>query len=88
VKRRVQRPAGKQTVSLTIDSAVYATAKELGVNASRVAEEALAAEVSRRQAEQLRKEIQHDLEAISAYEEKHGSFAEMVREHYESSDDD
>ena len=78
---------GKQTVSLTIDSAVYASAKDLGINASRVAEEALAVEVRRRQAEQLRKEIEQDLAAISAYEEKHGSFPEMVREHYDSDDD-
>ena len=41
----------KQTVSLTIDSALYRQAKELKVNASRVAEEALANEVARRGSE-------------------------------------
>jgi hypothetical protein len=39
-------------------------------------------------AEQLRAEIRQDLEAANAYAEKHGSFAEMVREHYRSEDDE
>jgi post-segregation antitoxin (ccd killing protein) len=73
---------------LTIDSAVYASAKDLGVNASRVAEEALAAEVLRLRAEQLRKDIAQDLAALAAYEEKYGSFSEMVREHYGDADDE
>jgi len=40
----------------------------------------------RREAEQLRAEIVQDLHAISDYEAKHGSFAEMVRAHYERDD--
>jgi antitoxin CcdA len=74
--------AGKQTVSLTINSDLYAQAKKLGINASQVAEQALAAEVARQIAERLRAEIAEDLEAISEYEAKHGSFAEMARAHY------
>ena len=74
--------AAKQTVSLTINSDVYAQAKQLGINASQVAEEALIQHVARRKAEQLRAEIEQDIAAIDAYEEKHGSFADMVREHY------
>jgi antitoxin CcdA len=74
--------AAKQTVSLTINSDVYAQAKRLGVNASQVAEEALIQQIARRTAEQLRAEIEQDIAAIDAYEEKHGSFAEMVRRHY------
>jgi antitoxin CcdA len=73
--------AAKQTVSLTINSDLYAQAKRLGVNASQVAEEALAHEVARRKAERLREEVRKDLEALDAYEAKHGSFAEMVRQH-------
>jgi post-segregation antitoxin (ccd killing protein) len=75
-------------VSLTINSDLYAQAKQLGINASQVAEDALAAEVARRTAEALRAEIAQDLEAISAYEEKHGSFAEMARDHYRSRSED
>jgi hypothetical protein len=36
----------------------------------------------RRKAEQLRAEIEQDIAAIDAYEQKYGSFAEMVRQHY------
>lgn len=77
--------APKQTVSLTINSDLYAHARKLGVNASQVAEQALAQEVARRRSELLRKEIRQDLEACNAYAAQHGSFADMVREHYQSS---
>lgn len=79
--------AAKQTVSLTINSDLYGQAKRLGINASQVAEEALANEVARRKAEQVRGEIQQDLQALDAYEAKHGSFAAMVREHYQAGDE-
>jgi hypothetical protein len=42
----------------------------------------LAHEVARRKAEQLKAEVRQDIEALDAYESMHGSFAEMVREHY------
>jgi antitoxin CcdA len=74
--------AAKQTVSLTINSDLYAQAKGFGLNASQIAEDALAREVARLKTEQIRAEIQQDIEAYNAFVEKHGSFAEMVREHY------
>lgn len=74
-------------MSLTINSDVYAQAKELGINASQVAEEALIQQVARRRAEQLEAEIRRDLEATSSYVAKHGSFAEMVRQHYRDSNE-
>jgi post-segregation antitoxin (ccd killing protein) len=77
--------AAKQTVSLTINSDLYALAKKLGINASQVAEEALAQHVARIKAEQLQVEIRQDLEAAGAYIAKHGSFAELVRQHYHDS---
>ncbi len=80
--------AAKQTVSVTLNSDLYAQAKRLGINASQVAEDALAHEVARRRAERLRAEVQQDLDALDAYESRHGSFAEMVREHYQSVEDD
>jgi post-segregation antitoxin (ccd killing protein) len=76
--------AAKQTVSLTINSDLYAQAKRFEINASQIAEEALAHEVARRNAERLREEVRRDLKALDAYEAKHGSFAEMARQHYES----
>jgi post-segregation antitoxin (ccd killing protein) len=80
--------AAKQTVSVTINSDLYTQAKGFGINTSQIAEEALANEVARRRTEQIKVEIQRDLEALDAYEAKHGSFAEMVREHYQLSDTD
>lgn len=77
----------KRTVSLTIDSDIYRQAKELNVNASRVAEEALANEVQRRRAEALAAEISADLVAANEYVEKNGSFAELAREHFAAGDD-
>lgn len=80
--------AAKQTVSLTINSDLYAQAKKLGINASQVAEEALIQQVARLKAEQLQVEVRQDLEAASAYIAKHGSFAEMVRQHYHDNDEE
>jgi hypothetical protein len=37
---------------------------------------------------QLRTDIAQDLAALSAFEAKHGSFTEMVREHYADAEDD
>jgi post-segregation antitoxin (ccd killing protein) len=79
--------APKQTVSLTINSDLYTQAKGLGLNASQIAEEAIAVELARRHAERIQAEIRADLEATNAYTAKHGSFAEMVREHYGRDDE-
>ena len=84
-----KRPsARKRTVSLTIDPHLYAAAKRLGVNASRVAEEALTQEVARRQAEALAAEIQRDIEAANAYVARYGSFADLARQHFSPADDE
>lgn len=88
MRRSAQKGNGrKRTVSLTIDSALYRQAKELKVNASRVAEEALANEVARRRAEALAAEIRLDVTAANQYVESHGSFADLAREHFASDDD-
>jgi post-segregation antitoxin (ccd killing protein) len=80
--------AAKQTVSLTINSDVYAQAKGFGLNASQIAEDALAREVARRKAEQLKAEILQDLAACDAYSEKHGSFGDFVRDYYDKKQDE
>jgi antitoxin CcdA len=74
--------APKQTVSLTINSDLFARVKSLGINASRVAEDALAEELEKRRRTQIEAEAQADIAAINAYEEKHGNFADQVRAHY------
>jgi antitoxin CcdA len=76
----------KQTVSVTLNSDLYAKAKGLAINVSRVAEEAIAQEYRSRRAEELRAELQRELVAIEKYEEEHGSFEEMVRAYYGDED--
>jgi antitoxin CcdA len=78
--------APKQTVSITLNSELYAKAKSMGINASKVAEEALAHEYSARRNQALRAEIRDELAALERYEEQHGSFPELVRAHYERDD--
>jgi antitoxin CcdA len=79
--------AKKQTVSLTLNADLYAKAKSAGVNASQVAEEALAQALARHVAEQVKAEILQDLEAYNAYVAKHGSPAELARAHYAERDE-
>jgi antitoxin CcdA len=74
--------AGKQTVSVTLNSDLYAKAKSIGINASQVAEEAIAREYASRRARVLREELAQELAAIDKYVEEHGCFAESVREFY------
>ncbi len=80
--------AEKQTVSLTVNSDLYRQAKQAGINASQIAESALAAELARRRTEQVKDEIRQDLEHYNAYVAKYGSFAELARQHYQARDDD
>jgi antitoxin CcdA len=74
--------APKQTVSVTLNSDLYAKAKRLGINASQVAEQAIAEEYSTRRAKELRAELENELAAIDEFVDEHGCFAEMVRTHY------
>jgi antitoxin CcdA len=79
--------AKKRTVSLTLNSDLYAKTKEAGINASQVAEAALAAALTSQRAEKARSEIEQDLAAYNAYVEKHGSPAEMLRDYLSKRDD-
>jgi post-segregation antitoxin (ccd killing protein) len=65
--------AEKRTVSVTLNADLYAKAKAEGVNASQVAEAALAEALAKRVNEKLRAEIERDLAAYNAYIEKHGA---------------
>ena len=78
--------APKQTVSITLNSDLYAKAKSMGINTSKVAEEALAGEYSACVRKALRAEIQAELETIEKYEAENGSFPALVRAHYERDD--
>ncbi|MCW5807931.1 MAG: type II toxin-antitoxin system CcdA family antitoxin [Deltaproteobacteria bacterium] len=76
----------KQTVSVTLDSALYTEVRKRKINISRVAEAALRDEVARLEREQLLADIEKDLEVYNAYTAKHGSFSDMVRAHYAEQD--
>jgi post-segregation antitoxin (ccd killing protein) len=80
--------ARKRTVSLTLNADLYAKAKGAGINLSKVAEEALAQALAQRLAEQARADIRQDLSALQTFVKAHGSFAEMVREHYATAESD
>lgn len=80
--------ASKQTVSVTLNSDLYAKARGGGINISRVAEEAVAAEYAARLATSLAAEIRQDLNAADQYADENGSFSELLREHYESEESD
>jgi post-segregation antitoxin (ccd killing protein) len=78
--------AVKQTVSITLNSDLYAKAKSIGINTSKVAEEALATKYAELCSEALIAELRRGLAAVESYADQHGSFAELVREHYEHDD--
>jgi post-segregation antitoxin (ccd killing protein) len=78
--------APKQTVSITLNSDLYAKAKSAGINTSKVAEEALASTYAELHAQAIRAELERGLSAVENYADQHGSFADLVREHYENED--
>jgi post-segregation antitoxin (ccd killing protein) len=78
--------AAKQTVSITLNSDLYAKAKSAGINTSKVAEQSLEYAYAARRREMLVGEVQRDLAAAETYAEQHGSFADLVREQYELDD--
>jgi post-segregation antitoxin (ccd killing protein) len=80
--------ARKRTVSLTFNSDLHARAKAAGINLSKGAERAVAQVLTQRLAEQAKSEVRQDLDALEAFVEAHGSFAEMVRDHYATVDVD
>ncbi len=86
-KPAFDRDAKKRTVSLTLNSDLYAKAKAQGINASQVAEEALAQALEARLLKKIRAEIERDMVACNAYIEKHGSPTEMLREYLAERDD-
>lgn len=71
--------APKQTVSLTLNSDLYAKAKRAGINVSQVAEQAMAEAYSKKRAEMIAAEIRADLAALDDYAARNGDFAELAR---------
>lgn len=80
--------APKQTVSITLNSDLYAKAKSLDINVSKVAEEAIASAYAALRAKTLAEELRQSLAAVSEYAAQHGSFPDSVRALYEETSDD
>lgn len=78
--------ARKQTVSLTVNSDLYSRTRALGINASRVAEAALAQALREKQAELVRGEIARDMGALADYVAAHGDPAAELREMFDGTD--
>lgn len=79
--------ARKRTVSLTVNGDLYARVKEHGINASQVAEAALAEALAASVAATIKMEIHEDLAVYDRYVAKHGAPAEMLRDHLAKDDD-
>ncbi len=79
--------ARKRTVSLTINSDLYAQIRAARINASQVTEEALAQALRDKQIEILRQEICRDRNALAKYVSEHGDPAAELREMFEQSPD-
>ena len=78
--------ARKRTVSLTLNSDLYAKVRAAGMNASRIAEAALAQALKTREAEVLRAEIRQDMKALADYITEHGDPAAELREMFDPPD--
>lgn len=76
------KSAKKRTVSLTINSDLYEKAKAAGLNASQIAEEAIAMSYVTHAKAKLIEEIRKEGEAYDAFVAKYGSPAELARQHY------
>lgn len=72
--------ADRREVSLSINGDLLAKAEQVGLDPSKVAEQALASALAERQREIIREEIRQDVAWTEAYEAKHGSFLDMMRE--------
>lgn len=80
--------APRRTVSLTINADLMAKAKAEGINASAIAERALAAELTERVRARLIEELKRGAEAYDAFVAEHGSFPEIVRAHLEAEEEE
>jgi post-segregation antitoxin (ccd killing protein) len=68
----------RSPLTVQVNGDLYAKVKEAGLDIDAIAERALAEALR----ERIREEIKQDLEARDRFVAEHGSFAEMVREHY------
>ena len=75
--------APRSPVTMQVNGDLYARVKAAGLDIDAITERALAAALR----ERIREEIERDLAAVDRYVAEHGSFAEMLREHYAEIED-
>jgi len=73
------RDARKRRTNLTINEDLVRAAKEMGLNLSEIAEEALAAAVRERAMKQWEEDNAEALEVHRRRVEAHGTFGDLVR---------
>jgi post-segregation antitoxin (ccd killing protein) len=78
--------ARRQTVSLTVNGDLYGKVRAAGLNASRIAESALAQALKAHEAEKLKVEIQKDIKALADYVAEHGDPVAEWREMFAAPD--
>ncbi len=76
---RSPRHRRKKSANLSLDGALLAEAKKLGINLSGFMEEKLGEEVKRRRWEKWRVENRAAIEAYNEMVEKHGVFSDGLR---------
>jgi antitoxin CcdA len=81
------RAAKKRTVSVTLNSDLFAKAKAAGLNVSRIAEQALAHALGEAERALIKEEIRQEMEVYNAFIAEHGSPAELARAHYDEIDE-
>lgn len=79
MKSSYDQSAAKKPTNLSLNKDLLSKAKELDINLSATLEKALAAEVSKRQAEEWLKANKKGLEACNDFVEKHGLFSDAFR---------
>jgi antitoxin CcdA len=78
--------ARKKTVSLTINSDLERRARAAKINLSQVAEQAVAMKLEELTKASLEAAAHADLSAYNEFIEKHGLFADHVREYEQAAD--
>jgi antitoxin CcdA len=77
--RSPARRRRKKPTNLSLDPALLAEAKRLGISLSSFVEEKLAQEIKRRRTQSFRREAQQAMRAYNEFVERHGIFGEEFR---------
>ena len=74
-----ERVGPRKPTNLSLDAALLADARELGINLSKACEDALRKEVSAERSRRWKEENREAMEASNAYVERHGLPLEKYR---------